>query len=330
MRTLDYATFQRGTGGNTTPQQPATLRLSLDDDGDGQRDHSLFFIPANNGTVQQSQWQTWSAADGRWSVDGDAGPAATVTLENYVVAHPDTTIVNNAGGTPAGGGVAFFVGGAGAGQLDGQYFIDDLAVGRVDAATGSAESTDRFDLEPVVPAASVGNDRVREGNPGAALVFPVTLDGPAGQAVQLDYATSDGSARAGKDYESTTGTLTIPAGETSGEITVPVLSDKKHEATEKMTLTLTSAGYGTVADGTARGTIVDDDTRVDLLAPASGHRVRATVDTLDPAKGDPVEIRNAATGKVVFSGNLNRLGRLNEVLDRHYAPGTVVRLVGGS
>ena len=329
LRTLEYSTLQRATSPNVTPQQPATLRLNVDDDGDGARDHSLYYIPANNGTVQQDTWQRWDADSGRWSVDGDNGPANTVTLENYVVAHPDSEIVNNAGGTPAGGGVAFFVGGSGPGQMDGQYFLDDVAVGAVDAATGKTRTTDRFDLEPVVPAASVGNDRVREGNGGATLVFPVKLDAPAGRAVTLDYETADGRAKAGSDYRAKSGTLTIPAGKTSGVVRVKVLSDRRYEPNESMRLLVSSSGYGRVADGVGRGTIVNDDTRVDLdLSPASENRVRASVETLSPARGAAVEIHSVRAGKddVVYSGELNRLGRLTTVLGRHYAAGTVVTL----
>lgn len=329
LRTLEYSTFQRPTAPNATPQQPATLRLNVDDDGDGTRDHSLYYSPANNGTVEQGAWQEWDADSGKWSVDGDTGPANTVTLENYAVAHPDSVIVNNAGGNPLGGGVAFFVGAAGDGQMDGQYFIDDVAVGAVDADTGHVRSTDRFDLEPDAPAASVGNDRVREGNDGATLVFPVTLNGPAGKDVVLDYETDEGTAKAGTDFKAKAGSLTIPAGETYGEVQVKVLSDKRYEPDERMRLLVSSAGYGTVADGVGRGTIVNDDTRVGLeLSQASEHRVRAKVDTLDPAKGAPVKIHSVRDGedKVVFSGDLNRYGRLSEVLAKHYQPGTVVTL----
>ena len=329
LRTLEYSTFQRATGTNTTPQQPATLRLNVDDDGDGKRDHSLYYVPANNGVVQQGAWQDWDADSGKWSVDGDAGPASTVTLENYVVAHPDSEIVNNAGGDPLGGGVAFFVGASGAGQMDGQYYIDDVAVGAVDAATGHTRTTDRFDLEPLAPAASVGNTHVREGNDGATLAFPVTLDAPAGKAVTLDYKTADGRAKAGSDYKAKSGTVTIPAGETSATVKVKVLSDKRYETNERMRLLISSPSYGTVADGVGKGTIVNDDTRVGLdLSQASEHRVRAKVDTLDPASKAPVQIHAVQNGdqKVVFSGELDRFGRLNEVLAKHYQPGTVVTM----
>ena len=72
-----------------------------------------------------------------------------------------------------------------------------------------------FDLEPAAPSVSIDDAAVSEGNEGATLTFPVTLNAPSGADVAVDYATSDGTADAGTDYEATSGTLTIPAGETT-------------------------------------------------------------------------------------------------------------------
>ena len=72
LRDLGYATFQRAADAGTNPQQPATLRLNVDDDGDGQRDHSLYYFPANNGTVQQGQ-------PGRTGTPTRASGASTAT-----------------------------------------------------------------------------------------------------------------------------------------------------------------------------------------------------------------------------------------------------------
>lgn len=331
LRALDFSTYQRPMSGNATPQQPVYVRLNLDDDGDGQRDTSLFYYPGNNGVVEQNAWQRWHAADGKWGVNGDPGPAQSVTLDDYLVAHPDATIVNNAGGAPLGGGVAFIVGGGGAAaQMNGEYFLDDVNVGKVDAPTGHKETSDEFDLEPTSPAVSVGDASVLEGNSGAKLKFPVTLDSPAGKDVTVSYKTSDGSARAGKDYKVTSGELTIPAGQTKGVVKVPVISDKVREDDESLTLTLGSPGYGTLDDGTAEGTIRNDDTRVGLKAlPATEDRVRVKVDTLPAAPGSTVKVYRVVDGQAtrVFRGKLNNLGRLNTVLDKHYKPGTKVTLL---
>ena len=168
---------------------------------------------------------------------------------------------------------------------------------------------------------------VREGNSGATLKFPVTLSGATSKDVTVNYKTIDGTAKAGSDYKATTGTVTIPAGATTGIARVKVLSDKVHENDEQLSVTLGSPSYGTIADRRARGTIVDDDTRVGLhLQQANGHRVRASVDTLPAAPHAPVKVYRVVNGhaSLVLSDELNRYGRISRVLDKQYQPGTKV------
>jgi hypothetical protein len=155
LRTIRYATFSRASAGNTTPQQPAYLRLSVDNDANGTTDDTLYFYPANNGAPEQSTWQTWNAGQGDWTAAGD--PATEFSLEQYAVAHPDARIVKNEDPSDLGqadGGVAFVVGGGGASQMNGEYFLDDIVISTVDAATGAVSSGEEFDLEP---AATIGD-----------------------------------------------------------------------------------------------------------------------------------------------------------------------------
>jgi hypothetical protein len=56
--------------------------------------------------------------------------------------------------------------------------------------------------------------------PGSAAEFTVTLSAASGSAIDIDYQTQDGTAVAPGDYTTTTGTLTIPAGQTSGTILI--------------------------------------------------------------------------------------------------------------
>ena len=50
------------------------------------------------------------------------------------------------------------------------------------------------------------------------LALAVTLSRAATSAFSVDYATSDGSARAGEDYTAASGTLSFQAGESSRTI----------------------------------------------------------------------------------------------------------------
>ncbi len=113
-----------------------------------------------------------------------------------------------------------------------------------------------------VPALlSVADAEAQEG-PGAALDFVVTLSRARSEATTVAYATADVTATAGEDYRETSGTLAFAAGVTERTVSVAVLDDAHDEGTETLTLTLSDpspASYVRIADGTATGTIGNDD-----------------------------------------------------------------------
>ena len=108
------------------------------------------------------------------------------------------------------------------------------------------------------PEVSVADARVREAD-GATLDFAVTLDTASTATVTVDYATADGTAKAGEDYTATSGTLSFAPGETEKTVSVPVLDDAHDEGEETLALTLSNAAGARVADGAATGTIVNAD-----------------------------------------------------------------------
>ena len=91
------------------------------------------------------------------------------------------------------------------------------------------------------------------------LTFEVTLDRPASSSVTVDYATVDGTATAGNDYRTTSGTLELAAGETSKTVAVAVLADTEDEGEETLVLRLSNAAGARIEDGEATGTILDRD-----------------------------------------------------------------------
>ena len=76
--------------------------------------------------------------------------------------------------------------------------------------------------------------------------------------VAVDYATADGSAKAGEDYGRTAGRLTFLAGETEKTVFVPLLDDAKDEREETFTLALSHASRARIARARATGTIMND------------------------------------------------------------------------
>ena len=107
-------------------------------------------------------------------------------------------------------------------------------------------------------ALRVADARAREGI-DATLDFAVVLDRASTQTVTVQYATANGTAKAGEDYTATSGTLTFTPGDVAKTVSVPVLDDAKDEGEETMTLVLSNASGARIADGSATGTIVNAD-----------------------------------------------------------------------
>ncbi|HKB02221.1 MAG TPA: S8 family serine peptidase [Gemmataceae bacterium] len=111
-----------------------------------------------------------------------------------------------------------------------------------------------------LPRLSVSDVQVTEGDSGTAdAVFTITLSASSADPVSVDYTTADGSAVAGGDYTTTSGTLTFTPGETSLTVAVPVVGDTATEPGETFFLNLSGPTNATILDGQGVGTIVDND-----------------------------------------------------------------------
>lgn len=165
---------------------------------------------------------------------------------------------------------------------------------------GSATGTlTNDDAAPALPALSVADVAMREGDSGTAeLMFVVTLDKAATGPVTVNYATANGTASAGSDYTALTGTLTFAAGETSKMVHVVVNGDATVEANETLTLTLSGATGATIADATAVGQITDDDAQED---PGTG---TGKVWLVNSVSGADIAGFNPATDRIDL-GNAN-------------------------
>ena len=135
--------------------------------------------------------------------------------------------------------------------------------GTIGGATGTASVTD----DEAAPAVSIADASTSEGNSGTKkLNFSVSLDVVSAFDVSVDYATTDGTANAGSDYVAATGTVTILAGDTLGQVQVTINGDTARESDEDLTVDLGSVvGTGSIGTGTATGTITNDDKQPSTL-----------------------------------------------------------------
>ena len=95
----------------------------------------------------------------------------------------------------------------------------------------------------------------------AQILFRVTLDRAPSEPVTVSYATADGTAVAGEDYEATSGTLTFAAGETEQTVAVTVI-DAVEDSGETFRLVLSGPAGAELADAEATGTILNIDESV--------------------------------------------------------------------
>jgi hypothetical protein len=133
----------------------------------------------------------------------------------------------------------------------------------------------RFDLgdpigEPtVLPSLSISNLTVTEGDTGTQDAnFTVRSSEASTQAVTVEFATEDDTAKAGEDYEAQTGIVNFAAGELEKTISVKVNGDRLQELTENFKVNLINANNNAlISQGTGVGTILDDDPLPTNLPP---------------------------------------------------------------
>ena len=161
-------------------------------------------------------------------------------------------------------------------ELDEQFTLNLSAPVNAVIGDGVGVATivnDDVDTAPSTPpAVSIADLTVAEGDgEHSHFMFTVTLDKASDETVTVQYSTSDGTAIAGVDYTATTGTVTFAPGVTTQLVHVDVIGDAAAEQHETFTVTLSSPVGATLADGSATGTITDDDTVTTVPGLNSGN-----------------------------------------------------------
>jgi len=138
----------------------------------------------------------------------------------------------------------------------------DLSAPMGGATLGSPATTTLTILDNDVAGSvqlSAGSYGVGESD--GTLTVTVMRSGGAASGVTVNYATSNGTATAGSDYTSASGTLTFAANETTRTFAVTIAPDGSGEANETVSLTLSAPGGGATLGSPSSATlyIVDDE-----------------------------------------------------------------------
>ena len=131
----------------------------------------------------------------------------------------------------------------------------------VNATLDDAEATGTIADNDDTPALTIADAEAAEGD--REITFAVTLGAASSLEVTVDWTTADGTAKADADYVAADDRLTFAPGQTEVTIAVVVFNDALDEGDETLTIALSDPTNATIAEGTATGTITDDDPSVE-------------------------------------------------------------------
>ncbi len=216
---------------------------------------------ANIGVDKLKGFVDWLNANGLKGMIGEFGvPSNDVRWLEAQKNMLDYMNANNLDGTAWAGGAWW----------PSNYELYTAAPGRADSAFGDLlekyygqfdgfETGGPGDPPVVTLAPSVAiNDVLVSENAGTA-TFTVTRSGDLSKASSVAYHTTNGSAVAGSDYATISGTVSFAAGEHTKTITVAITNDNVVEGNEAFTVSLKAGTNVIIADGLGNGTINNDD-----------------------------------------------------------------------
>ncbi|MEM7034379.1 MAG: Calx-beta domain-containing protein, partial [Chloroflexota bacterium] len=113
---------------------------------------------------------------------------------------------------------------------------------------------------------------------GGLITFDLTLSEPSSVAINVDFATSDGTAQAGIDYVSSTGTAIFAPNTVQSVITIGGLDDQINEPDETIFVDLFNPVNAVLNNNRGLGIIQDDDTLTLSISDVTVDENEATAD----------------------------------------------------
>ena len=181
------------------------------------------------------------------------------------------------------------------------------------------------------PSMTINDLSFAEGNATTTIAtVTVSLSATSGKSMFVNFATVDGTASSAGDYTAASGTLMIPAGQTTGTITILVTGDRRGEPNETFFVNLSSPTNATIADGQAVGTIVDDEPRISIsdVTKTEGKKGQTTLFTftvtLSAAYDQAVTMSYSTVNATATTGNGDYIAKTGTLT---FAPGETTKTI---
>lgn len=167
---------------------------------------------------------------------------------------PNGSVIARVGNTVLG---STTLNGSGRASLQVATAAPSITVDYLGNATFTGSTTSANVAEGPHPSLSISDVQASEND--GSIVATVRLGSDEAQSVSVDYATSNGTAIAGEDYDAMSGTLTFAPGQSTRTISINLRPDANLEEDETFTLTLSHALGAEIIRSTATLTILNDD-----------------------------------------------------------------------
>ncbi len=247
--------------GQVTSQPSVMVRLNPDGSPDGS-----FALAAGLGTFSARPLQLDSAGrclvfgfpgTGLKRLDANGGVDPTFDATAAWVSGPHTTAYWNAHTAAPSGKI--YAGG---------FFNDVEGTGSVKIAA--------FEGDPVAQSFSWRFAAPSVAENAGSLTVEVIREGSASGAASVDFATANGSAIAGTDYTSTSGTLNWASGEGGSKfISIPISNNPTADGSRTFAVTLSNPSGGVISGASAiTATILDDEAAPVIVTQPSSIAVK--------------------------------------------------------
>jgi hypothetical protein len=130
-------------------------------------------------------------------------------------------------------------------------------------------------VNDVLPIVNINDINFIESNDTAKL--SACISEPSNSPVSIEYKVSGGQAKAGVDYNTLSGTLTIPPGQTCATIPVSIIDDNIKEPTEDIVINIFNPVNATIGDAYGAINIIDNDNSAPVFVSIQGLTVNENV-----------------------------------------------------
>jgi chitinase len=141
-------------------------------------------------------------------------------------------------------------------EPDELFFVNLITPVNARIVSGQGQASGVIQNDDLLPLLSISDGGVTEPvSGGANAILIVRLSSASSETVTVEYATTNGTALAGKDYAGQSGILTMPPGATTTNVSIQILADGKADGDKAFYVQLRNPTKAVLDDASGQMTL---------------------------------------------------------------------------